>query len=95
MLNLNWKRSNLRRGDRVRVSENMLVTSNGKRFLRAEYMDETDNGIRLRFFFEPGPCTEDKKWDYDVFINWVSIYAGDVKLKTLDGTDIRAERLFR
>lgn len=89
-----WNKSNLHRGDKIRVSESMLVTGNGKRFIRAEYFDETSNGIILRFFFEPGPCTEDKKWDYDTFVSWQSLYCGDVKLKTLDGNDIRAERLY-
>ena len=94
MLNSRWKKSNLHRGDRIRIAETMLYTGNGKRFIKAEYMDETEYGIRLRFFFEPGPCTEDKKWDYDTFVSWQSLYCGDVKLKTWNGDDIRAERLY-
>lgn len=88
-----WLRSGLHRGDRVRIQESMLITGNGKRLIKTEYVDETERGIRLRLFFEPGPCTEDPKWDYDVFIAWPELYCGNIRLKTFDGRDIRAERL--
>lgn len=80
-------------GDRLRIQESILITRNGKRLLRTEYAGETPNGILLRLFFEPGPFTEDKKWDYNIFVGWPSIFCGDVRLKTYDGRDVHAERV--
>ena len=56
-----WVRSGFHVGDRVRIQESMLITGVGKRLIKTEYVDETDRGIRLRLFFEPGPLTEDPK----------------------------------
>lgn len=92
---IKWKRSNLSKGARVKIQEDLLVTHNGKRFIKASYEGETKYGLILRFFFEPGPCTDDTKWWYDTFISWPSLYCGDVKLQTETGKTIRAERLFR
>lgn len=94
MLNSRWKKSKLHSGDRVRVPESLFITHNSSKFIKAEYMDETSQGIRLRFFFEPGPCSEMTDWWYDTFISWSSIYCGSVKLKTYDGNDVKAERVF-
>lgn len=88
-----WQKSNLKPGQRMKIQEKMFVVT-GDRFIKAEYMQDTPHGILLRFFFEPGPCTEDKKWYYDFFISWVSLFCGDVKLQTEDGKDVRAIRLF-
>ena len=91
--NIVWDKSNLHKGDRIKIQETLLITGDPKNFLRAEYVDETKYGIRLRFFFKPGPCTEEPKWWYDYFVSWPSIYCGDVRLQTEDGESIHAKKL--
>ena len=91
---IKWERSGLRKGDRVKIQESMLVTRDGKRFERAEYVGETKFGLILKFFFEPGPLSEDTSWNYRVFVDWSALYSGDVKLQTADGRVIKANRLF-
>lgn len=92
MIKTKWKRSNLHKGERIRIQESLL-TVNGDRFTKAVVDGETDYGIRLNLFFEPGPLTEENTWNYKVFIDWPAIYCGDVKLMTYDGKDVKAERL--
>lgn len=88
-----WARSGLRKGDRVRIPEDMLVSGSPKRFIKAEYEGETSQGIMLRLYFEAGIMTEDSEWSYRTFISLASIHCGNIKLKDVLGHDIKAKMI--
>ena len=89
-----WKKSKLHKGDRVKVPANLFVTNSNSRLVRAEYEDETSQGILLKCMFEPGPCTTEPTWFYRTFVSWASIFCGDIKLQTEKGESVIAERFF-
>lgn len=92
-----WEKSGLKAGDRVRIPEKMLISGESKRFIKAEYEDETKRGLMLKFYFEAGLSFDDEvkenTW-YRVFISWESIYCGEIRLKDMQGHDIKAVRIF-
>jgi len=91
----NWKRSGLYPGQKVKISRDLLVDPNegGKRFIKAEYVTEAPAGIIIELYFQPGITEEPDKKHYRKFINWASIYCGDVHIQLSDGSEVRAVKL--
>ena len=89
-----WKRSELTVGQRLIISPNLLSTGDTKQLLKTVYEGETEYGLILQLHFKQGVMTNDpESWHYRRFVDWNSIYCGDTHIRTVNGEEIRAERL--
>lgn len=90
-----WKKSSLKKGESLVVPFDLFVEPEKvkKRLLSVVYVGETQYGILVDCFFEPSVgCKNPSSCHYRKFINWASIYCGNVKVKRIDGASISAKR---
>jgi hypothetical protein len=62
------------------------------RFVDAKYLGDYPNGILIELSFRKGFGAKYAN-SYKMFVNWQSIYNGNVKIKDSFGNDLRAERV--
>ena len=88
-----WKHSQLSVGQRVIIPPTLLATNETKNLLFTEYIGETEHGLLLELHFKEGMLSNDHgSWKYCRFIDWNSIYIGQVMLRNSSGELIRAEK---
>lgn len=85
-----WKKSGLKKGELIRIPDSILISGYTEHFIRAEYVGETKHGIMLELFFKAGFSSEEPTWSYKYFVNWTSVYCGNIKLKSFSGHDVVA-----
>lgn len=87
-----WMRSDLRKGEVLsipkKVLEDQILESKERGHLTSvRFVDEYDAGIRIELSFD---TSEDAH--YIRFVNWASIYDGEVQINKKDRTPIIARR---
>lgn len=83
-----WQKSNLKVGDEVRISSALLIAGDiaAEKLVRTTYIGESSTGLLLDLEFV-------KEQHYKMFINWASIWCGQVKVYRDYSTLIEAKRL--
>ena len=56
------------------------------------YAGETETGIIVEIQYKKGFCSEDSGWTVQKFIEFASIWCGDVKIYRHDRTTVKVER---
>ena len=89
-----WKRCYMLKGEEITVPMSLLIEPEKAkdRFVSAKYLRDFPNGILIELSFRKGFGVKYRN-NYKLFINWQSIYNGNVKIKDSFGNDLRAERV--
>ena len=89
-----WKRCYMLKDEEITVPMSLLIEPEKAkdRFVEAVYLGDFPNGILIEVRFRKGFGAKYAN-SYRMFINWQSIYNGNVKIKDSFGNDLRAERV--
>ena len=89
-----WKPCYMIKDEPVTIPMSLLVEPEKAkdRFVSAKYLRDFPNGILIELSFRKGFGAKYRN-NYKLFINWQSIYNGNVKIKDSFGNDLRAERV--
>ena len=89
-----WKRCYMLKDEEITVPMSLLIEPEKAkdRFVSAKYLRDFPNGILIELSFRKGFGVKYRN-NYKLFINWQSIYNGNVKIKDSFGNDLRAERV--
>ena len=89
-----WKPCYMIKDEPVTIPMSLLVEPEKAkdRFVSAKYLGDFPNGILIELSFRKGFGAKYAN-SYRMFINWQSIYNGNVKIKDSFGNDLRAERV--
>ena len=89
-----WKHCYMIKDEPVTIPMSLLVEPEKAkdRFVSAKYLGDFPNGILIELSFRKGFGAKYAN-SYRMFINWQSIYNGNVKIKDSFGNDLRAERV--
>lgn len=89
-----WTHSQLTNGEEISIPVSLFIEPEKalQKFISANYVGETSQGLMLEFNFEPAISKKDaKKVSYKRFIDWASIYCEQgVRLYKKDGSLVRA-----
>ena len=88
-----WKSCYLMRDEELTIPMSLLIEPEKakERFVSAKYLRDYPHGILIELKFRKG--VGGYKNTYKMFVNWQSIYNGNVKIKDSFGNDLRAERV--
>lgn len=89
-----WKPCYMIKDEPVTITMDLLIEPEKAkdRFVSAKYLEDFPNGILIELSFHKGFGAKYRN-NYKLFINWQSIYNGNVKIKDSFGNDLRAERV--
>ena len=89
-----WKPCYMIKDEPVTIPMDLLIEPEKAkdRFVSAKYLGDFPNGILIELSFRKGFGAKYAN-SYRMFINWQSIYNGNVKIKDSFGNDLRAERV--
>ena len=89
-----WKPCYMIKDEEITVPMSLLIEPEKAkdRFVSAKYLRDFPNGILIELSFRKGFGVKYRN-NYKLFINWQSIYNGNVKIKDSFGNDLRAERV--
>ena len=91
-----WAKSGLEVGTKVKISKNLLQEPEKAkgRIISCEYIGEDRSGILLDCKFKPAWGTEEpESYHYRLHVNWVDIWSNQVRVKLMNGSYIKAERI--
>lgn len=90
----NWQSSNLRVGEELRISTSLFIGGESvyERIESITYLGESSTGILVDCTFKPS-VKNMKSPHYRLFINWASIWSGQVKIYSGDGSQVIAKRM--
>ena len=89
-----WKRCYMLKGEEITAPMSLLIEPEKAkdRFVSAKYLGGFPNGILIELSFRKGFGAKYAN-SYRMFVNWQSIYNGNVKIKDSFGNNLRAERV--
>lgn len=89
-----WKPCYMIKDEPVTIPMDLLIEPEKakERFVSAKYLRDYPHGILIELKFRKGIGGKHKN-TYQMFINWQSIYNGNVKIKDSFGNELRAERV--
>lgn len=89
-----WKRCYMLKDEEITVPMSLLIEPEKakERFVSAKYLGDFPNGILIELSFRKGFGAKYAN-SYRMFINWQSIWCGNMKIKDSFGNDLRAERV--
>ena len=87
-----WEKSGLKPGDDLIIPTSLFVEPSKApaRLVSTKYLSENEAGILIECTFLPSFGLPDAK--YKMFLNWASIFCGQIKVKLPNGDILRAYR---
>lgn len=88
-----WEKPDLFIGEQVDLPEEVFISMGNakKRLLSCRYIGCTDTGMRFEVEFPKSfNCIDECR--YEIFINFASVYCGDIKIYRKDRTQVIANR---
>ena len=88
-----WKPCYMIKDEPVTIPMSLLVEPEKAkdRFVSAKYLRDFPNGILIELSFRKGFGAKYAN-SYRIFVDWQSIYNGNVKIKDSFGIDLKAEK---
>lgn len=88
-----WKSCYLMKDEEITIPMSLLIEPEKakERFVSAKYLRDYPHGILVEVRFRKGFGAKYRN-NYKLFINWQSIWCGNVKIKDSFGNELRAER---
>lgn len=91
-----WRKSGLQIGEEVILPDELFITGDKakQRILWCRFIGETATGMIFRIQFQPGWGTEDPltSWQVEKFVDFASVYCGQVKIYRSDRTQLHIVR---
>jgi len=90
-----WENSRLTIGEELRIPSALFIEPDKaiNRLVSTKYVGESDSGILVECAFKSGTSPNISRiHQYKIFINWASIWCGQVKVYTESGQPVRAYR---
>ena len=87
-----WKPAYMIKGEQLTIPMSLLVEPEKakERFVDATFVEGYRNGILVEVRFRKGIGANYKN-NYKLFINWPSVWCGNVKVKDSFGNNVKAE----